>query len=270
LPDYLPGLENEVPYPSKDIHFRFGKSGKVGLARITLDFNLLDFQSMSGIPRMNTVNTMEVQKIVGGKELGISIFAQAFGRKGKIKKVQGRHAAIRLLVELSMIQIIGRKLILPYWTLLGEDALPDRVVVESAKAFYLGLNQSQKIAFTQQQLFLHGYNVKIDGVSNKQTVMALRDYFGTQTPSLAPGIDDFIKLWSTIPITKDTIKRRGLMDNFFRKQQEQQAALEKRQRIQADLKAKQKKMKQEKQELKSIPKETIDQLLRILEKKKRG
>jgi hypothetical protein len=270
LPDYLPELENEVPYPSKELHFRFGKTGKVGLARITLDFNLLDFQSMSGIPRMNTVNTIEVQKAMGGKELGISIFAQAFGRKGKIKKVQGRHAAIRLLVELSMIQIIGRQLVLPYWNLLGDDTLPDTVVLDSARAFYQSLDQSQKIAFTQQQLFLHGYDITIDGVSNKNTVAALRDFFQTKRPPLAPDIDNFMKIWSSIPITSETLQRRRLVDAYFAKQQEEQAALEQQQRSRSDRKAKQNKSKPKKEEFNSIPKEAMDQLLRMLEEKKRS
>lgn len=270
LPDYLPGLENEVPYPSKEMNFRYGKAGKSGLARITLDFNLLDFQTMSGVSKMNTVNTIEVQKIVGGKELGISIFAQAFGRKGKIKKVQGRHAAIRLLVELSMIQLIGRQLVLPYWKLLGDDALPDRVVLDSAKAFYQSLGQSQKIAFTQQQLFLLGYNVTLDGAPNRKTVLALQDIFKTKTPHLVPDIDNFIKLWSSIPITGETLQRRRLIDVFYTKQQEEQAARERKQKPPADSRPKQKKQKPKKQKSKSIPKETIDQLLRMLEEKKRG
>ena len=279
LPEYLPGLEEEVPYPTKEIDARYNNAGKSGLARITLDFNLLNFQTMAGIPKMNTVNSIEVQKISSQKELGISIFAQAFGRQGKIKKVQGRHAAIRLLVELSMIQIIGRQLILPYWKLLGADALPDRVVLETATAFFESLDLNQKIAFTQQQLFLLGYNIPVNGVLDKNTDLALQNFFQTDIPPKAYDADNFIKLWSSIPINKETLKRRKLLDSVIQNQLENQASREQRQKPPSHSKPSQDKPRSNNLESESIPnvrseqlaadKEAVDQLLRMLEENKR-
>jgi hypothetical protein len=279
LPEYLPGLEEEVPYPTKEIDIRYGNQGKAGLARITLDFNLLNFQTMSGIPKINTVNTIEVQKVSSKKELGISIFAQAFGRQGKIKKVQGRHAAIRLLVELSMIQIIGRQLILPYWKLLGDDALPDRVVLETASAFYQSLDQNHKIAFTQQQLFLLGYNIPVNGAFDENTALALQNFFQTDTPQKAFDVDSFIKLWSSIPITKDTLNRRQLLDSVLQNEQENQASREQQQKPPSRSKPAEDMPKTKSSASEPIPKkpavreaadqETVDQLLRMLEENKR-
>jgi hypothetical protein len=279
LPEYLPGLEEDVPYPTKEIDIRYGNQGKAGLARITLDFNLLNFQTMSGIPKMNTVNTIEVQKVSSKKELGISIFAQAFGRQGKIKKVQGRHAAIRLLVELSMIQIIGRQLILPYWKLLDADALPDRVVLETASAFYQSLDQNHKIAFTQQQLFLLGYNIPVNGALEESTTSALQNFFQTDTPQKAYDVDNFIKLWSSIPITKETLKRRQLLDRVLQNEQENQTAREQQQKPPSRPKPSKDRPKPISSASESIPKatiereaadqETVDQLLRMLEANKK-
>ena len=279
LPDYLPYLDEDVPYPTKEIDVRYNNAGKAGLARITLDFNMLNFQTMSGIPRISTVNSIEVQKVAGKKELGISIFAQAFGRQGKIKKVQGRHAAIRLLVELSMIQIVGKQLILPYWNLFGDDALPDRVVLETASAFYNSLNQSQKIAFTQQQLFLHGYNIPINGVLDKDTTAALQNYFQSDTPPDIFEVKNFLKIWSSIPITKGTLERRHLLDAALQPPQENQAPPEPQQKPQSSSKRSHNKPKLDNPESTSIsPKiveqeaadqKVVDELLRMLETKKR-
>lgn len=267
LPNYLPGMQKQVPYPSKNLNLRFGGNGQIGLARITLDFNMLNFQTMSGIPRMTTVNSIEVQKGAKEKEWGISIFAQAFGRKGKIKKVQGRHAAIRLLVEISMIQMVGRQLIIPYWKLLGNDALPDRVVLDSASAFYHGLNQNQKIAFTQQQLFLHGYDIPINGSLDEESVVALQDFFKTDTPPDIIDFDNFVKIWSSIPITKETLKRR----NFLRQVQKEQATLEQQQRPRQKKKParKQRRKRQAVSVVQKSNQEAVEKLLTILEQKKR-
>lgn len=118
------GVETEpftnIPdwFPWETIGMEYGQGQKTSTASITVDFNLIDFQTLSGLSRMQTVNTIKVYKGSNEKELGITMFGPTFGIKGSIKKVQGRHAAIRLLSRLRTIQIVGKYLKLPYWRLL--------------------------------------------------------------------------------------------------------------------------------------------------------
>lgn len=265
LEDYLPGADGQIPYPTKEGHLKYEDQKRVGLARITLDFNLLDFQSMSGISKMNAVNTMEVHKATATRELGISIFGQTFGRKGKLKKVQGRHAAIRLLVELSMMQIIGRQLVLPYWKLLGEDALPDRTVLQTVSSFYRSMNLQQKTLFTQQQLFLHGYKVPVNGLMNDATGRALQDFFQIDTPAKVLDLEGFIELWGSVPINETTLARRQHMTDLFRAAKEKQQKQEEQKRLAIKKKAK---IEAEKKIQRSITNK-IDRLLRMLEEKRK-
>jgi hypothetical protein len=266
LSDYLPGAEGEIPYPTKETHFKYEGQRRVGLARITLDFNLLDFQSMSGISKMNAVNTMEVHKATATKELGISIFGQSFGRKGKLKKVQGRHAAIRLLVELSMIQIIGRQLVLPYWQLLGDDALPDQTVLKTVSSFYRGMNFQQKILFTQQQLFLHGYDVPVNGSVDNATARALKAFYKIDAPAKVLNRDDFIKLWAAVPINETSLARRRHMTDLFQAAKEKQRKLAQKKRMAIKKKTRLDAKKKQQQSMTN----KIDRLLRILEEKRRN
>jgi hypothetical protein len=265
LDDYLPGADGQIPYPTKEAHFKYEGQRRVGLARITLDFNLLDFQSMSGISKMNAVNTMEVHKATATKELGISIFGQSFGRKGKLKKVQGRHAAIRLLVELSMIQLIGRQLVLPYWKLLGDDALPDTTVIKTVSSFYKSMNFQQKILFTQQQLFLHGYDVPVNGMMEDATAGALKDFYHIDAPAKVLNLDHFITLWSSVPVNETSLARRKHLTDQFEAAKEKQKKLEEKKR-----KAMKKKTRLEaKRKKQQSITNKIDRLLRILEGKRR-
>jgi hypothetical protein len=203
LPDWL---------PSKTAGIEYGDSDKTGLARITLDFNLLDFQTMSGIPRMNTTNSMEVSKAMADKELGVTLFGLSFGRKGSIKKVQGRHAAVRLLVEMSMIQIVGKHLALPYWRLLGDDALPDKVVLEQIERTYYSLSPPDQVAFVQEWLFLHGYNTPQSGVLDGATIAAFQQFDPSFNPqSGAVSLDMFVKAYTTIPVAASTLGRRQML-----------------------------------------------------------
>ncbi len=200
IPDFL---------PSKNIGFRYGDEGKTGLARITLDFNLLDFRTLAGIPKINAVNTMEVNKAVGGNELGISLFGQIFGLKGTIKKVQGRHAAVRLLVELSMIQVVGKYLAVPYWRLLGDEALPDPIVTQAVARYFHSLSPSQVNDVIQQWLYVSGYDVPLHNTLDSQTREALSNIdstFGSTAKTV--NLDTFTKVYLSIPLSYEAAQKR--------------------------------------------------------------
>ncbi len=199
--------------PSSSVGVNYGNSGKEGLARITLDFNMLDFKTMAGIPRMNTVNSMEVRKGLREKEFGITLFGPTFGRKGSIKKVQGRHAAVRVLVEVSMIQMVGKYLALPYWKLLGEGAEPDKVVVKQIKRYYYSINDAERIMAAQQWAFLYGHQLSFSGQIDSATQAA----FQAIDPGFVPGsnvigFETFMKIYSDIPIDEATLARRNQLN----------------------------------------------------------
>lgn len=197
--------------PSKRVSIDYGSSSKDGLARITLDFNLLNFRTMAGIARMNTVNSIEVTKAMSDKELGITIFGPTFGRKGSIKKVQGRHAAVRLLVELSMIQIVGKHLALPYWSLLGEENEADDVVISAIQKSYYSMDSATRVALVQEWLFLHGYDVKITGEVDAATVAAMRNFDPDFTANQTVSAESFVDIYTHIPINQKTLGRRNLL-----------------------------------------------------------
>ena len=161
---------------------------------------------------MNTVNSMEVHKAVKQKELGITLFGPTFGAKGSIKKVQGRHEAVRLLVQVSMIQMVGKYLGLPYWRVLGEDALPDEVVLSQLSSDFHRMNDSQKIAKTQEFLFLHGYDVLPTGVLDDDTRKALHEFdptYDIEGKEISKGT--FVNLLLSVPIMEATLGRRQIL-----------------------------------------------------------
>ena len=194
--------------PSKTVSIDYGERGKTGLARITLDFNLLDFRTMAGVPHMNTVNSLEVSKALAEQEFGITLFGPTFGRKGSVKKVQGRHAAVRLLVELSMTQIVGKYLTLPYWTLLGDDVQADEVVMNRLAQQFYSMSESARIMKAQEWLFLRGEDVQLNGRLDTDTVTALKN----NDPSYATlDYDTYANLFQSVPIDHQTIGRKRLL-----------------------------------------------------------
>lgn len=210
-------------FPSETAGISYGDSSKTGKARITLDFNLKDFQSLAGIPRMTTTNSMEVYKGLREEEVGITLFGPTFGLKGSIKKVQGRHEAVRVLVQVSMIQMIGKYLALPYWRLLGDDVQPDKVVLDSISATYYRMGREDRIGAVQQWLILHGFDVVINNRLDSKTLAALQSF----DPSFAgdeKGISEavFSKLYLTIPVNREVLSRRTKINDYFAKQMKAQ------------------------------------------------
>ena len=200
--------------PSKKVGFDYGDDSKAGKARITLDFNMKDFQTLAGISRMNTVNSIEVHKAVREKELGITIFGQTFGMKGKIKKVQGRHEAVRLLVQASMIQMVGKYLVMPYWRLLGADNEPDSIVSGSLERQFYTMSKTDRLVYIQEWVFLHGYDVDLTGVFDAKTEAALQQFKpGFNSKSIDAQI--FIDIYTSIPLNNATLARRNMLTNAY-------------------------------------------------------
>lgn len=211
--------------PSSMIGFDYGDSGKAGKARITLDFNLKDFQTLAGIPRMTTTNSMEVHKALRAKEIGITLFGPTFGLKGSIKKVQGRHEAVRLLVQVSMIQMVGKYLAVPYWRLLGNDTVPDPVVTDAITLTFYQVGEAQKISMVQQWLFLHGYDVELTGKIDDATRTALLEISPSfSDTSYSVGEELFKKVYLTIPFDHAAQARRKKLDALFVKMYEAEMA----------------------------------------------
>lgn len=205
--------------PSNKVGVDFSNQNKTGLARITLDFNLLDFKTMAGIPRMNTVNSMEVTKAMAEKEFGITLFGPTFGSKGSVKRVQGRHNAVRLLVEVSMIQIVGKNLALPYWRLIDDDTQADEVVLSAVKKSYYRMNEFQRNHNVQQWLYLNGYDCQLTGTLDEPTVAALKQFRPAAVIAAnSVDVDTFVQLYLSIPIDEKTLGRRMMLTSIMQAQ----------------------------------------------------
>lgn len=209
--------------PTGEIAVRYGDSSKYNLARITLDFNMKNFQTLAGISKMNTVTSIEVGKALGKREFGVALFGVTFGQKGSIKKVQGRHEAIRLLVQASMIQMVGKYMVLPYWRLLGEDAEPDPLISEALTRSYYNMDESQKMTLVQEWLYLHGHDVQFTGRLDPPTEKALQAFSNEDQPgSGAIDVDLFTRLYMTVPLSYQAMERRKAITNWYASQQPQE------------------------------------------------
>lgn len=220
------GLKSWVP--SNEVGVNFGNSGKTGKARITLDFNMKDFRTLAGIAKMTTTTSMEVHKATQEKEIGITLFGPTFGLKGSVKKVQGRHEAVRLLVQMSMVQMVGKYLNVPYWRLLGDDTLPDPVVMESIATIYYSMTPDNRVSAVQQWLNVSGYDVRVTGRLDQQTEEAMAKFAPEyQIGSKVISEKMFTDIYINQPFDAAAVGRRAALNNLmFQAAQQAQPAVE--------------------------------------------
>jgi hypothetical protein len=187
----------------KQVGVDFEDSNKVSVARVTLDFNLIDFQTFSGIPQMQAINTIKLHKAVKKDSIGFTILSSTFGTQGSIKKIQGRHAAIRLLVQLSMLQIVGKYQDLPYWRLLPGSERDVKVLERVEDRFYQ-MPDKLKTGWFQIILALNGYPVQVTGIEDHATITAKKGVIQKyQLAANSSNVKAFLAAYENIPITRE-------------------------------------------------------------------
>jgi len=213
-------------FPSDEFGGSMGNTAKEGKARITLDFNMKDFQTLAGIAKMTTTNSMVVHKAVKEKEVGLTLFGPTFGLKGSIKKVQGRHEAVRLLVQVSMIQLIGKYLAMPYWRVLGEDAKPDPVVMNAIALTYGNMSAEDRISSVQQWLFIHGNDLDINGELDQATRAAIKKFDPSVPVDSLTSIplELFQRIYISMPFDTQAMVRRNKLNQILNAKADAEAA----------------------------------------------
>ena len=188
-------------FDNKTIGLDYAKGDKWNKAKIAIDFNLVSYRALCGIPKMQASNGLMVYKGIEEEELGFTLFGPTLGLRGSVKKIQGRHDAVRLLVQVSVIQLVGRFLDLPYWQLI-EDMEPDPVVMENLKNGYQQKDPKAQVLALKRLLWLHGHSVPVTDQMDEQTKAVLArmvDTYDGKAESI--GVDTFVDLYLSVPVS---------------------------------------------------------------------
>lgn len=193
--------------PSVDM----GKQDRDSVSSITIDLNITDIETMAMVPRVQAVNTMKVFKAASDLDLGFSIFGATFGYKSSIKKIQGRHAAVRVLVELSVLETLGKYLNLPYWKCVDQGAKPDPVVVENIRDQFIEANQQSRVRMIQNLLYVYGYrSLRASGNLDAETVAGIKAVSAAYGFPAATLDENFYEqLFLNAPVLGDKSKVQG-------------------------------------------------------------
>jgi curli biogenesis system outer membrane secretion channel CsgG len=173
---------------------------------LALDLNLVNFSTQQMVPRIQASNVVKVLNYSSEDNASLGFYGDAFGFKLEGKYLQGRHSAIRTLVDLSVLEIVGKATNTPYWRCIP-NGTPDPVVLDNMRSSYSALPRESKIGLIQVMLRKYGQNVTVNQQLDEPTLAALRNVYGTRYPAQANADvltwDGFAPLFFGVPMPWD-------------------------------------------------------------------
>lgn len=153
------------------------------LSRLSVSFSVFNPNGVSLPGKFGA--SMEVQYAKNGADFGFAIFGNGLGFGTEATAMHGRHLALQMMTEFSVVQIIGRSLNVPYWRVGAAHRIfaPDNLVLSEWRKQYAEMGHLL-IPFMQSQCIACGDNsVAVTGQIDAQTQAALdrfADKFGVK------------------------------------------------------------------------------------------
>jgi len=154
--------------------FNGGLSKGNKTTKLTLTLNPSDPISGNFISRTSTENTITIEQKNSASEFGFSILGTGIGMNSSVSKSHGLHSSINVLVELSVVEVLGRLVKYPYWLLTGGDVNPD--VISHLSNKFLQDSLPDKIRKVSYLLALKGAGVQSTSMMNNKLKEEIKKY----------------------------------------------------------------------------------------------
>ncbi len=152
----------------------FGMDQEDKLTKLAITFNPQDPRTGNYVPNASTSNRIEVNQKSAGNEFAISILGSGIGLDNSVTKAQGLHSSINILVELSVVELLGKLTKYPYWLLTRGNV--DYDIVAHLSRQFLRDKLNKKIQKVSYLLSLRNTNIQVTSMMNSSLKQAIIDY----------------------------------------------------------------------------------------------
>ncbi len=209
-------LDDSVARTQADFGLSFGQDASIGtsnnasLSALGLDLSVVDTDSMTVIPGVTSRNSVAIFKSGKGVDGDATIRKLGLTFTFAVNKNEGTSQAVRNLIELASIELVGKMLKIPYWQCLGTEASPE--VQRELEDWYYTLQADNKlIEYFQAQMRNRGYyGGMMDGKQTAEFQEAVKNY--RQSLGLSPeAIIDFpfFKAMLSVPVSQVVAQTEG-------------------------------------------------------------
>lgn len=168
-------------------------------ATVAMDYQLLTYRTQSTIPYVQASNRMNLFSSTKSSDFGLVVEGSGFGLNCKVKKSQGIHAGLRLLVELNVLEVVGKYHIVPYWRCLPEGKSDPRLV----KRFVQNLKRNPNaLQLMKTYAYAHGEPMELASTAisaqELQSLCKLKTKYGLD-PNGENDYEFIKQMWLNLP-----------------------------------------------------------------------
>lgn len=169
--------------------FSIGASSDRSVSNITLEMSVYNVSDHELIPGVRTQNTIEVVRSGKGTNVeGLLPFASLTYEVHK-DRAQGSHQAVRTLLELSMIELMGKFTRVPYWRCLSIPST-DPMARKTSQDYYSAMAVRDRVVAVQTGLATAGvYTGRADGTISPELAGVITRYRVEKNLSPGPNVD---------------------------------------------------------------------------------
>lgn len=178
-------LDENVIRNQKDAGFGIQPFINLGISRdaassiLGLDLSVLATEDMSVIAGVTSRNSVVILKTGRGADADAAYHKFGISYTMNLSKSEGQSQALRGLVELAVIELMGKLTRTPYWKCLGGDPeTNEEIKLELSDWFYsMASGRGEIVAYYQSQLRRRGfYAGPVDGEFNPAIDEAIGNY----------------------------------------------------------------------------------------------
>ncbi|MFO1352747.1 MAG: DUF4384 domain-containing protein [Gammaproteobacteria bacterium] len=157
-----------------DADFSLNKNQVISV--VTLDMNVAEFRTRQILPGLSANNSLAVVRTGRAADAGGRIKKAGVFFNIALDQAEGMHQAVRTLVELGAIELLGKLAQVPYWDCLQIESTNPAVRAEAAD-WYHGQDAKERTTFVQRALKGAGYyKGPVDGALNPELSDAIAAY----------------------------------------------------------------------------------------------
>ncbi|OIP12584.1 MAG: hypothetical protein AUK53_07420 [Betaproteobacteria bacterium CG2_30_59_46] len=143
---------------------------------ISMDMSIGDASTRKILPETNTSNTMIITKGGRSGEAGGKIAKMGLSFNKDLSRTEGVGATYRTLIELGLIEALGKFTRVPYWKCLDiESTNPE--LLDQVREWYDVASDKDRITFIQQKLAgMKRYNGPLNGAISDELKTSIAEY----------------------------------------------------------------------------------------------
>lgn len=174
-----------------------GYDADAGGGRIALDLRVVAYRTQQVITNAQTSNKIDIKKKSQGGNFNVAVYGNGLGVNASVTRKEGAHAALRLLVETSILELVGKYFDVPYWRCV-EGSQPDEALIARYREA-LKDNPAGAVIKMKILAYTHGQDINMETAEitdkDKQALEKLKAQYNVKDD-----YDLIVELWKNVPL----------------------------------------------------------------------